>query len=701
MLGVVGILVWPEVMSRTKELADATARYIDTFQFDGQQHGIASATVRTFDDMGRGIEKSFEKSFFWTIIVAPYTQGLVYLAWFLAVFFYALYRFVWQVGWLFLTIVGPFGMAAASTGTPMGIKIAKGTYMSVLNLACWPIGISILFALLNLGIHDYAQDPTSIGGKQAMVALIVALMIPVTLAFVKVFLSGGGLDTNLASFASQMTVMATLGALQMAATALSAIPGIAGPVAAGLGHLAGSARQALGGMSTRAAAEGPSSSEEGVSEAGRVPRAVAPMPANAGSGLGASGRQSAQAGSGFREAGTAALGALGRTAWTGAASIANMAVAAADAGARESGHIRPMHYPMSRSSSPRPLRGTGTRPSNAAIPDTPASNGGGGGVVTVGEGTSERGSDADSTGSSNVETGRAIPPTERVAPPGYQSNRDAKGTPRSESGRQSPRRDRGFGVGTGEVSGRERGNASPGSANLTGSVRIASLDDLGLGGVFTESSVPEDAPSSPSRTSTRVSTFGGGAAASGSWEVAGRASLQPPGGAGNGSTGGGTAATIDSGARDVSGGSKARPTNQPRVTRGQGASGQHVAEPGSVSGTSISGRLHAPQHAGAPVSSVGRPSVSGSSDAVEVGGTHEVIEVVSGLSGSSSSIGAAPATVTSDGERTDSRTRDSSARAQTIDRVIANAEARSRAHGSRAEDPANEAASKRPPFRTP
>ncbi len=339
MMGVVGILVWPEVMTRTKELCDATARYIDTFQFDHENDGIASATVRTFEDMGKGIGVSLEKPFWWQLMVAPYTQGLVYLAWFLAVFFYVLYRFVWQVGWLFLYIVGPFGMAAAATGTPTGIRIAKGLYMSVLNLACWPISISILFALLNLGIRDYAQDPSSIGGKQVMVALVVALMIPVTLAFTKQFLSGGGLDTNLAAFTSQMLTMAMLGALKMAGTMIAAVPAIAGAGVA-LGASAGAALKgmsALGGGLASAA----SSADEGGSGATATSGRVAPMPTTDGTARATAGGGGATPGVGaaLLGVGRAVGGAIGSVAATGAETIGNMALAAAEAGAKESGHV--------------------------------------------------------------------------------------------------------------------------------------------------------------------------------------------------------------------------------------------------------------------------------------------------------------------------------------------------------------------------
>lgn len=530
MLGVVGIFVWPEIMSRTKELADATAYSIDTFQFDGEHDGLASATVRTFNDMGKGITTAFEKSFFWALIQAPYSQGLFYLGWFLAIAFYVLYRFVWQLGWLFLYIIGPFGMAAACTGTPQGLRIAKGVYMSTLNLACWPIAISVLFALLNRGIHDYAQDPSSIGMKQALISLIIAFSIPMALGFVKVFLSGGGLDTNFAAHASRMTVMATLGALQMAGTLVGAVPGVGGAV----GRVAASAGAAMRGMARPGQEmDDAAGSVAGASVSAQASGRVAPMPAPSSrggtGGTNAGGATSATVGvlAGIGQVGAALGGALARTAYAGAATLGQMAVAAADAGARESGHIHGVSLAPSRSGSRAPVSGT-TRATSEPAGSARHSVSSAGALAGVerdsgsddkangDEHRSDRGpGGGEQTGSAggggSRGTSRPLPTEPVTIQSGHAGGSAAAhgaSATRASHGSSAKASERSVGRATPH-------GAAPGaavSANLTGAAHTPSLEELGLSTTFGEGAGSEASPVGSARDEAQGHTSSGGLA---------------------------------------------------------------------------------------------------------------------------------------------------------------------------------------------
>lgn len=494
--GAIGILVYPQLMDFTKEICDSTAYFIDTFQFRIQQDGAVSSAVAVFEEMEASIGAAFEKAEFWTLLTSSFSALLMYLAWFLMILFYEGYRFIWQVGWIALLVTGPFAMAAAATGTQAGTRIARGWVMSVLNLAVWPIAISILFALLRLGLGNFGADPGSIGLKQALVAFIVAFMIPVVLGLTKTFLHGGGLDTNIAAFANQMSTIATLGALKVAGTAMSHVPvvgGAFGRIASGAGEMMSAqdrqerdatvsadrsarASQVAGNHDKRQVSPMPSGAEpdravERTPREGSTPPGMQSSNGSVATSPGVLAR--------LGDAGKETALATGRTAWSGAKVIANMASVANENQMREMGYARAPHRVETPPPRPKP-RPSGPPQDASSIESGPPASGGfaPGPSSPPAGGHGPSGSGAGSHGGPKPGDGGPSPGGVTTPGPGVGPT-DGHWTTMGRGGGDSGPEAYGAPQGPGD-----NGTSAGAGQSLTSGVRTPTLDEMGMGPAF-------------------------------------------------------------------------------------------------------------------------------------------------------------------------------------------------------------------------
>jgi len=194
----------PTIMAALGDLGTGAAKTIDaTFSYSDGETG-ASAIQEVYRKIGMGIEKHWEDYNAQTLRADDSAGDFVQTSWRLATMFYLIFRAIWDFLWVALRIVAPLSAVAFMINAEFGGRVFATWLRNVLNVACWPIGWSIVFGLMNAGVDDWARTDPGTLYQIAFLCYMLALLVVSIPALVTMFWNGEGVAAMLGNFGTGM-----------------------------------------------------------------------------------------------------------------------------------------------------------------------------------------------------------------------------------------------------------------------------------------------------------------------------------------------------------------------------------------------------------------------------------------------------------------------------------------------------------------